>query len=137
MSEQRKADIKRIIEEAWNKRNVEALDEFYAPNIVLRRPPFSDIEGLEAFKESHRSFLSAFPDLQMTIEDIIVEGDRDALRDTMRGTHTGESSTMGPPTGKQVTTVGIAITHWEGGKRVDEWQYADQLGFLQQLGLTR
>ena len=132
MSEQRKADIKRIIEEAWNKRKVEVLDEFYAPNIHLRRPPFPDIEGLETFKAVHMGFLSAFPDLQMTIEDIIVEGDKDVIRYTMRGTHTGEA--LGPPTGKQVTTVGMAITHWEGGKRVDEWQYADQLGFTQQTG---
>ena len=133
MSEQRKADIKRVVEEVWNKRNLDVLDEFYAPNFVLRRPPFPDFD-FEAFKEATREGFKAFPDFQMTIDDIIVEGDRDALRYTWHGTHTGESSTMGPPTGKQVTVVGIAITHWVGGKRVDEWNYADQMSMFKQLG---
>jgi len=134
MSEQRKADIKRVVAEVWNKGNLDVLDEFYATNFVLRRPPFPAFEGFEAFKEHTREGLKAFPDFQMTIDEIIVEGDRDALRYTWRGTHTGESSTMGPPTGKQITVVGISITHWVGGKRVNEWNYADQLGMMQQLG---
>ena len=133
MSEQRKVDSKWLIEELWNKRNFDVIDEFYAPNFVLRRPPFPDYD-FEGYKWATREGLKAFPDFQITIEEIIVEGDKDVIRYTWHGTNTGESSLVGPPTGKQVTVVGISIAHWEGGKRVDEWMYEDQLGFMRQLG---
>ena len=135
MSEQRKADIKRVIEELWNRRNLDVLDEFYAPNFVLRRPPVADFD-FEGFKEATREGFKAFPDFQMTIDDIIVEGDRDALRYTWRGTNTVESALLPTPTGKKVEVVAISITHWVGGKRVFEWNYQDNMSMMQQLGLT-
>ena len=137
MVEQRKADIKRVVEEVYNKGNLDVMDEFQATNVVShRRPPFPDIEGLEAVKQTIRDFRSAFPDLQLTIDEIIVEGDRAALRWTLRGTHTGKSSVMPvPPTGKQVTVVGCTIERWVGGKMVEQWMYSDNLGMMQQLGV--
>jgi len=133
MSEQRKAAIKRVVEEAWNKGNLDVIDEFYAPNFALRRFGLGDFD-LEGIKDAIRQSRKAFPDYQMTIEDIIVEGDKAAMRYSWRGTHTGESTLMGPPTGKKVEVVGIGITHWVGGKLVDEWNYQDNMGMFQQLG---
>jgi len=142
--EQRKANIKRIHDELWNKGNFDVLDEFYAPNFVQRRPPFPDIVGLKAFKDNYGGFRNAFRDQTYTVEDIIVEGDKDAIRYT----YTGTVSSVGPESflsffgkdeslvGTKVHLVGIIITHWVGGKIVDEWHCADQLGMMQQLGLN-
>ena len=137
MVEQRKANIKRIHDEVWNKGNLDVIDEFYAPNFVQRRPPFPDIVGLEAYKENYSGFRSAFHDMKHTIEDIIVEGDKDAIRYTYTATvSAGPESFLVSATGKKVNLVGIIITHWVGGKIVDEWHSADHMSMQQQLGIT-
>jgi len=80
-------------------------------------------------------FLGAFPDLHLTLEDIIAEGDKMVTRWTMRGTHQGASLGM-PPTGKQCTMPGIGIFRLDGGKVAELWVIYDQLGMLQQLGMA-
>jgi steroid delta-isomerase-like uncharacterized protein len=80
-------------------------------------------------------FLAAFPDLNITVEDLIAEGDRVVARWTLRGTHQGASLGM-PPTGKQVTMPGISVVRLAGGKSAEQWVIHDQLGMLQQLGLV-
>ncbi len=80
-------------------------------------------------------YLTAFPDLHFTIEDIVAEGDTVVVRSTARGTHQGEL--MGIPlTGKQVAVSGISITRIANGKAVEEWFNGDDLGLLQQLGVV-
>ncbi len=76
---------------------------------------------------------AGFPDLHITIEDIIAEGDKVATRATARGTHKGEFMNI-PPTGKQVTVTSIAIQQIAGGKVVEVWVNIDHLGMMQQLG---
>ena len=79
-------------------------------------------------------FLKAFPDLHLTVEDMIAEGDKVVTRFTSRGTQTG--AFMGiPPTGKQVTVSSIVIARIADGKIVEEWGLDDQMGMLQQLGV--
>jgi predicted ester cyclase len=75
----------------------------------------------------------AFPDTHMTIEDLIVEGDKVVGRYTMTGTHKG--AYMGiPPTNKKLTMSVIEIDRFVGGKCVESWLKADTLGMMQQLG---
>jgi predicted ester cyclase len=128
--------VRKVIEEAWNKVNLEVLDEVYATDFIQHRTPFPDIEGLEAYKQYIASTRKAYPNLQFTIEEIIVDGDTTALWFTFQGTHEGETM-MFPilPTDEQVTMKGCTIGHWVEGKAVEEWVYADWLGLMQQLGL--
>lgn len=77
--------------------------------------------------------MTAFPDVQMTIEDMIAEGDKVAVRYTFRGTQQGETQGI-PPTGKYVNVPGIFICRCRDGKIVEEWDIWDDLGLLQQLG---
>ena len=136
MVEQRKVDMKRVMEDVVQKDNVDALAEILATNVVLHTVGGPDIEGLEAYKQVSRDLSSAFPDLQFTIDEILVEGDKTASRYTLQGTHTGESPAVPvPPTGKRVTWGGCAMAHWDGGKIVEAWMYADNLGMMQQLGV--
>jgi predicted ester cyclase len=80
-------------------------------------------------------YLTAFPDLHLTIEDLIAEGDKVVDRQTARGTHQG--TFMGiPPTGKQITVTAMNISRIVGGKIVEHWVELDTLGMLQQLGVV-
>lgn len=125
----------RDIEEAWNKGNLDVLDDFYATDFVYHIPPYPDIKGLEGYKKYISSIRSSYPDVQITIDEIIVEGDICAFRWTYRGTQTGESPTLGiPPTGKQVTFTGCAVFRSVDGKTVETWNYADYVGLMKQLG---
>jgi len=91
---------------------------------------------LEDKKRYVSDALSAFPDAQVTVEDMIAEGDKVVTRYTIRGTHQGETEDFGPPTGKQVELKGITIHRFEDGQIVEEWEAYDNLSMLKQLGLA-
>ena len=71
----------------------------------------------------------------MTIEDVFAAGDKVAVRFTASGTHQGEFMGV-PPSGKQVTMTAILIHRLADGKMVEDWEWSDSLGFMQQLGLV-
>jgi predicted ester cyclase len=137
-TETNKALMRRAIEEVYNQGKVALIDELGTPNYVHHMPPFPDFGSLEDYKRFFIAIRSAFPDLHITIEDLIAEGELVVLRYTWRGTNTGDFvlPTMRiPATGKQVTMMGITITRYAGGKAVEAWDLVDNLGFYQQLGL--
>lgn len=78
-------------------------------------------------------YLTAFPDTHFTIDDMIAEGDRVAIRWTVRATHRGEFEGIAP-TGKPVTVTGTMVARIANGKLVEGWQNFDALGLLQQIG---
>ena len=131
-TEENKALYRRYVE-AWNKHNVAAMEELYAPDFVVHGPAaFGDMD-LAAMKLLTAAWYAAFPDQHYTVEDLIAEGDKVVCRFTCRGTHQGEFMGI-PPTGNVVTYTGIHISRVAGGKCVEDWRSADVLGFLQQLG---
>ena len=77
---------------------------------------------------------SAFPDLQMNVEDMIAEGDKVVARVRMSGTHQGEFMGI-DPTGNRVEISGIDILRVADGKIVEHWGNFDDLGMMQQLGV--
>jgi steroid delta-isomerase-like uncharacterized protein len=135
MSEANKDFVRRGWEEVVNQKNPEALEEFYAPDLVWHESD-QDIQGLEQAKQFVSMYFQAFPDINFTVEDVIAEGDKAVSRFTFRGTHQGETEELGPPTGRQVELEGITIHRFEGGKIVEEWERYDNLDFMQQLGLA-
>ena len=131
-----KEDFKRILNEAWLKGNLDALDEIYSPDFVYHNAPFPDYVGVEASKQDIAGSLSAFSNLQWTAHEMIAEGDTLVTRYTIQMTHTGKSPKIPiPPTGKQVTYVGCLVSHFAEGRIAEEWNYGDYLGLLQQLGI--
>jgi steroid delta-isomerase-like uncharacterized protein len=116
-------------------RNWDILDEVYAADLVWHEPD-QDVRGIEEARQFVSMYLSAFPDLHATVEDVIAEGDKVVTRWTIRGTHQGEIEEFGPPTGKQIEIKGITIHRIEGGKIVEEWERYDILSIMQQLGLA-
>jgi len=130
-----KALVRRFFEES-NKgeaATMAVIDELFAPNIVYHGGGGEEIRGLKEYKEASGGY-NAFPDLHFTIDDMVVEGDKVAVRITLTGTHKGEF--MGhPPTNKKLTLWEITIFRVAGGKFVEGWERADTLGLMQQLGL--
>ena len=89
---------------------------------------------LEGYKQNLAMVFAAFPDLHLTIEDMIAEGDKVVTRFTIHGTHRGQFQGI-PPTGKQFTATGIAISHLVNGSGIELRMEYDYLGMLQQLGV--
>ena len=115
--------------------NPDILEEVYAPDLVWHEPD-QEVRGYEEARKFVSMYKTAFPDLNVTVEDAIVQGDKVVTRYTVRGTHQGEIEEFGPPTGRQVELEGITIHRIEDGKIVEEWERYDNLGILQQLGLV-
>lgn len=135
--EELKAKIRWANEEAWLKGNLDAFDEVYAADYIWHRPPFPDANGLEAVKESIAGMRSAYSDIQIGYIEMIGEGNSIAYRYTLQAKHTGQSPNLPiPPTGKEVTLQGCIVAHIANGKIVEEFEYSDYLGFLQQLGVV-
>ena len=134
-TENNKALIRQVYEEAINQGNLALLDELVSSDYVEHDPNYPQpVRGAEGLKQYFQTFRSAFPDLHFTIEDIISEGDTVAVRQTGRGTHQGELFGI-PPTGKQLTVTAMIFHRFANGKPVENWVNSDSMGMLQQLGV--
>jgi steroid delta-isomerase-like uncharacterized protein len=110
------------------------IDELLDPSYVNHNMP-APAPGNEGFKQVIMMFRNAYPDLHVTVEDVIAEGDKVASRGTWRGTHQGEFMGV-PATGKQVAVSYSDIWRVENGKFVENWVQMDLLGLMQQLGVV-
>jgi steroid delta-isomerase-like uncharacterized protein len=129
-----KALIRHYIEEVWNKGNVDAIDELAAENYARYPTGVGAPLNREGQKQRIRGFRQAFPDLRLTIEDMVAEDDKVVFRMSFRGTHQG--TFMGiAPTGRQMTFSVIDIARIVDGKLVEHWGNRDDLSMLQQLGV--
>lgn len=136
-AEEIKANVHQVIDEAWNKGNLDILDNLYDANMVYHAPPFPDIVGLEAYKQFIKDNRTSYPDLVFTIQELIVEGNTGAMLWTYTGTQEGGSPVLGiPPTGKHVIFKGCTFFHNVDGKTVEVWSYVGWLGLMKQLGFT-
>ena len=124
VEEKHKALVRRFHEEAWNKGNVAAVDEFMAADYVDYPIPSGLPPGTEGLKQTITTYRTAFPDLKATVDDIFAEGDRVAYRWSTRGTHLGEWLGI-LPTGNHMTATGISIFRIVGGKVVEGWTSMD------------
>jgi steroid delta-isomerase-like uncharacterized protein len=115
--------------------NLDTIEEIYAPDVVWHEPD-QEVRGIDEARQFVTTYKTALPDLNITVEDVVGEGDKAVTRWTVRGTHQGEVEEFGPPTGRQVELKGITIHRIDGGKIVEEWEAYDNLSILQQLGLV-
>jgi predicted ester cyclase len=135
VSAQNKAILQRVYD-IINSGDLSRAEEVIPPDSIEHEevpglPPGTP--GLEVFRHFVTTFRAAFPDLRITAEDVIAEGDKVVARFTMRGTHRGEFMGIGP-TGESISVTGIDIVRVVGGKAVEHWGQTDALGLLQQLG---
>jgi predicted ester cyclase len=132
MEENKKA-FRRLIEEGFNKGHLSVVDEIVASEFKEHQRGASD--GPDGVKDLIRGIRQMTPDVALTIEDMVADGDKVWARMTARGTNTGQI--MGrPPTGRAITMDVIDICRFKAGKMVEHWGVPYQLGMLQQLGLV-
>jgi predicted ester cyclase len=133
MSDPSKDDNKRkvemLFESGFNQGNLAVLDDLIAPEYV---GPQGD-KGPAGFRGVTVALRGAFPDIHYTLDDVIGEGDRVAVRWHWTGTHKGPFRAFAP-TGKSLTNPGMAIFKFKDGKIVGGALETDRLGFLEQIG---
>jgi steroid delta-isomerase-like uncharacterized protein len=134
-AEENKALSRRVIEEMFNKGNLDVADEILAPDYVDHDPASpEEIRGPEGLKAFVATVRSTFPDMHIRIEDQVAEGDLVAMRYVASGTQEGEMGGI-PPTGNWAEMSGISIDRFSGGKLAETWDNYDALGMMQQLGV--
>jgi predicted ester cyclase len=130
--EQNKQVFRMVIEEAYSRGNMDVLDRAFAPNFVEHQagilPP--TVEGV---RKSIGYLRRAFPDIKLTIDEIIASGDKTWARITGNGTHEGPFMGL-PPTGKSIVVTVMDVCRFENGQIVEHWGVADQLAVMAQLG---
>ncbi len=133
--EEQNKELVKTAWEAYRKGDFEAFREFLAPEYVYYSPSNSSkpITSGEVIEQA-KMIRAALPDITISLEEIIAEGDRVISRYIMRGTHQGEFAGI-PATGNKIECSGIMITRIENGKDVEDRDDYDALGFMQQLGM--
>jgi steroid delta-isomerase-like uncharacterized protein len=126
--------IRQAFDEIYNKGNMALVEDVVSNDFVVHLPG-DDLHGPSALKQYVLALRGAFPDLHLTIDDQIADGDKVVTRWTATGTHAGTFQGI-DPTGKSATLRGVDIDRFEDGKAVECWTTTDDLGLLQQLGVV-
>ncbi|MEU1000723.1 MULTISPECIES: ester cyclase [Streptomyces] len=129
-----KAVLERYYEECLNKGNLDVIYEGAAPDHISHGTAPNSEEGVEHLKEWVRIQRASFPDLHVTVDDWILEGDKVVSRFTARGTHTGEPYEGIPAQGRDFAVPGIVIDEFRDGVIVESWFSLDAFDLAKQLG---
>lgn len=128
---------RRLFEDGFNEGKLDLVDQYVDPNAVNHDPAetasMRALRGPEVFKRTVQMYRGAFPDVHVTVDDVIAADDKVVLRWHSEGTHRGELEGMAP-TYSRGTVTGISIDRWEDGKVVESWTEWDNLGLARQLG---
>jgi steroid delta-isomerase-like uncharacterized protein len=130
---QNKDVVKRYWEGKWNERRPEILDELQTADVKYHGPSMQ-MNNLEEYKQVYNMYLSAFHETQITIDELIAEGDKVMSRATMTGVHNGDLGGI-PPTGKSIKATAFTVFRLVDGKIAEEWEILDELGLMHQLGM--
>ncbi|UCH01699.1 MAG: ester cyclase, partial [Candidatus Bathyarchaeota archaeon] len=127
--------VRRLVKEFWsNLTNLAVADELLAPDFIFNYAPPNVKPNREVYKQVMSAYAVGFPDFHVTIEDMVAEGDKVAIRTTNRATNTGSFMGM-PPTGKKTEVPQTSIFRIVDSKIIAEWTVANQLIAMQQMGL--
>ena len=132
--EKQNEELIRNLYKEWNKRNVATIKEFYSPDVKFYHASVETHMVLDKAIEMIKASWKAFPDLTISIKELIPKGDKVMVRFIGQGTNTGKLGSM-PATGNRCIAEAVEIFHIEGGKIVENWELSDRLGLMQQLGL--
>lgn len=124
---------RRLLEEVANTGAIERLSEFLAPEFVA---PHFNIVGIEGFRDHVLTFRHCYPDLVVTVEGQVAEGDIVVTWYVLRGTHLGAFGGV-PATNKQITLRGVNVQRIRNGRIVEHWGGSTSLEALLELGVVR
>ena len=127
---------RRIFEDVWNHKNLNAIDDLMSADYVHHDPSSPAVpRGVDGYKQFVNSYMTAFPDAHFTIDDAFTDGQNEVTRWTVVGTHEGELAGI-PRTGRRFSVTGITIARIANGKITESWNNWDALGLMQQLGVV-
>jgi steroid delta-isomerase-like uncharacterized protein len=134
-TEENKAIARRWAEEVWSKGNVDLIYELVPPDYIDHDPavPEGVVRGPDGVKHYIEEFREAFPDMRLTVEDQVAEGDKVLTRWTARGTHQGEFMGI-PASGNRLEMGGMSLDSFSEGRFVESWESYDALGMMRQIG---
>ena len=127
--------LTRLYEDVWNGANPDTADELVHEEYLIHdRDLAAEMQGPELYKALASGTRDVFPDMTITVEDMVTAGEKIALRWTMTGTHQGMMFGV-ESTGRQVELTAIEINRFEDEKLIETWTQSDQLGLMHQLGV--
>ena len=135
--EKNQAIVKRLIEDAFNNRNLSILPELLHEEFVNHHDllPVENKKGPAVFEELYTKLFESFPDIKIYNNKILSDGDMVIIYDILKGTNTGPMPDGQPSSGKTVEFETINLLRIKDGKIIDRWGLTDQLTMMKQLGL--
>jgi predicted ester cyclase len=130
-------DVRALAADAFARfnENHDAFFDAYHPDVVLHGYP-AGLQGRDGLRAFHEALWEAFPDARLTVEDLVVETDRAALRYRLHGTHSGTYLGVAP-TGLSFDVDGLTLLRLAEGRVVEEWHSPTELAILRQLGAVQ
>ena len=133
--EENKAIVQRYVDEIQNKHNLDAIEDIFSSDFIDHMDSFGGLfQGLGGLKRGYSNLLTAFPDLQMTVQKLIAEDDKVVVYKTGTGTHCEEYNGI-PATGKKIEFTNIYIFRIKDKKIAEYWGLFDDYGVKRQLGV--
>lgn len=139
MPEEYKTIMHRWFDEVWNQQRTDTIDELMTDETIhhgLAKPDGEAISRLDDFKNFHRAFINAFPDLHVEVEDVMTDGNKLAVRCSVTGTHTGDGLGFAP-TNQRVEFTGGGMCIFEDGKFTEVWNEFDFMKMHTQMGTVK
>lgn len=138
MIEKNKELIRLIVNEVWNKGQLDRIEQALAPNFSFYHPNLPEpIRGPAGYSQFVKAYRDAMPDLHITIDEMTAEDETVVYRWTFQGTHTGElnhAGTIAPATGHHIVFTGVTLAHVRDGRIHEDLMWSDAIGFRSQLG---
>ena len=130
--ETNKAIVRRLVEQVWNKRQIDLIEEFYSEDAVLHIAGMSSNSGPEGIRDAVNMILRAYPDLYLVIDDEIAEGNKVVNRWTVMGMYPSKMDDI-PAMSKPVNQSGMAILNFSNARVTEFWFLFDNLGWMRPL----
>lgn len=131
-----RAIIKRFVEEVWNRGRLDLVEEFFDEDVIDHyRPGSPGLRGRKQSQDVMGMVRAALPDIHVSLDDVIAEGDRVVTRWNWTATHEGELLGVSA-TGKPITNSGTTIYRFANARIAEVWNFFDELGLMQQMGVV-
>ena len=132
-TETNKALYRRFIQEVFNEGRLDALSSMLSKSYVLQDAPSDTVSGADGVRQAVTLFRTAFPDLAISIEELVAEGDAVCARSVLRGTHQGEFMGIAP-TGRTVAVTSLTLVHVIDGHLTSSCVKTDLMTLFRQIG---
>lgn len=127
-----KAVVRRYVDEVWNRRDLDLIDELLAPDYKRYMGAGGEALGRDGQRNRISGLQAAFPDVTLDVQDLVAEGDRVVFRAILRGTHRHPFQGV-EPTGRPVAIEAVDVVRVSNGRLVEHWGVLDMLTLLRQI----